>query len=75
MLEKIIDTLSKYTNLDKSELNRNTSLVFDLVLNSIDIFKIILDFEEKFGIEFPEEDLVNLTTIGEIENYIKGLMA
>ena len=74
MLDKIIDTLSKHTTFDKSKMTRDTSLVMDLGLTSLDVMKIVLDLEEEFDIEFPEDELLNITTLGELEDCIKGLM-
>ena len=73
MLERIIDILSKYTEYDKSKMNADTSLVVDLGLTSLEVIKIILDLEEEFEVEFPEDDLENITTIGDIEAFIQNL--
>jgi acyl carrier protein len=74
MLDKIINVLSKYSEYDKSKITRDTTFVMDMGLNSIDVMKIVLELEDEFDIEFPEEDLLNITTIGELEDEIKELM-
>ena len=74
MFEKIVDIITKHASCDKSAISRDTSLITDLNLNSITVFKIILELEEEFEIEFQEEDIFQLTTVGDIENYIKGLL-
>ena len=74
MLEKIIETLAKHTDYDKEKMNRDTSFVMDLNLNSIEVMQLVLEFEEEYDIEFPEERLVGITTIGELEDLINDLV-
>lgn len=71
MLEKIIDILAKYSEVDKSQINRDSSLAVDLGLTSLDVLRIVMDLEEEFGIEFDEDEIADLITISDLEEYIK----
>ncbi|MBE5830329.1 MAG: acyl carrier protein [Butyrivibrio sp.] len=73
MFEKIVDILSEHTEYDKSKMNRDTSLLMDLGLNSLEVVKIVMELEEEFEIEFSEEDLPRITTLGELEDLIKEM--
>ena len=73
MLERIIEILSQYSDYDKSKINRDTSLVLDLGLSSLDVLKIVLKLEEEFNVEFEEDELQDLTTVGDLEDYIVNL--
>lgn len=73
MFEKIVDILSEHTEYDKSKMNRDTTLLMDLGLNSLEIVKIVMELEEEFEIEFSEEDLPRITTLGELEDLIKEM--
>lgn len=71
MLEKIIDILAKYSEVDKSQIKRDSSLAVDLGLTSLDVLRIVMDLEEEFGIEFDEDEIADLITISDLEEYIK----
>ncbi len=73
MLDKIIETLAKYTDYDKKKMNRDTSILVDLWLTSLDVVRIIMELEEEYNVEFDEDELGNITTIGELEDYFKSL--
>ena len=73
MLDKIIDILSGYSECDKSEITRDSSLVVDLRLSSLDFLKIVMDLEEEFGIDFDEDEVAEITTVGDIEDCVKRL--
>ena len=71
MLEKIIEIIAKYSEVDKAQINRDSSLAVDLGLTSLDVLKIAVDLEEEFGMEFEEDEIADLITISDLEEYIK----
>ena len=73
MFEKIVDILSEHTEYDKSKMNRDTTLLMDLGLNSLEVVKIVMELEEEFEIEFSEEDLPRINTLGELEDLINKM--
>lgn len=48
-----------------SELDSNMELK-SLGLDSLDLVELIMDIEEKFGIEFNNEELMSFKTIGDV---------
>ena len=74
MFDKIVELLADYTEFDASKMTRDTNLIMDLELTSLDVVKLVLDFEDEFDIEIPEEEIETLTTIGDLEDCIKNLM-
>ncbi len=74
MREKIIEIISKYAENDNVSIDTDTSLVTDLGLTSLDILKISMNLEEEFGIEFDEDEVAEITTLGDLEDCIKRLL-
>lgn len=74
MLQKIIDILAKYSKYDKSKINRETSLAIDLGLTSLEVVQIVLELENEYGVEFDEDKLESVTTVGDIEDLIKSII-
>ena len=64
--EVIIDKLGVEEDSIKSEAH----FVNDLGADSLDTVELIMEFEEEFGIEIPDEDAENITTVGSAVDYI-----
>ena len=71
MLEKIADIIREQLNLDDVEITEDTSFKDDLQADSLDLFELVMAFEEEYGIEIPSEDLEKLATVGDVIDYIK----
>ena len=57
MLEAIKEILIQYTEVEKSLITEDSNLQNDLELNSFDVMNIVVDFEDTFDIEIPDEDV------------------
>ena len=64
--EVIIDKLGVEEAMIKTEAH----FVNDLGADSLDTVELIMEFEEEFGIEIPDEDAENITTVGSAVDYI-----
>ncbi|MCI9612232.1 MAG: acyl carrier protein [Eubacterium sp.] len=71
MLEKIAEIVKEQLNTDL-EITEATSFKDDLGADSLDIFELVMALEEEFGVEIPSEDLENVTTVGDVVNYLKA---
>lgn len=65
--EVIIDKLGVEEDSIKSEAH----FVNDLGADSLDTVELIMEFEEEFGIEIPDEDAESITTVGSAVEYIE----
>ena len=72
MLEKIADIIREQLNLDDVEITEDTSFKDDLQADSLDLFELVMAFEEEYGIEIPSEDLERFSTVGDVMDYIKA---
>ena len=71
MHEKIWKILMNYSEKSEDEIKPESNLQTDLGLNSLDVIGIVTDFEDQFGISIPDEDILTLTTVKDIEEYIQ----
>ena len=67
--EVIIDKLGVEEDTIKTEAH----FVNDLGADSLDTVELIMEFEEEFGIEIPDEDAENITTVGSAVDYIEKI--
>ena len=65
--EVIIDKLGVENDAIKSEAH----FVNDLGADSLDTVELIMEFEEEFGIEIPDEDAEKITTVANALEYIE----
>ena len=65
--EVIIDKLGVEEDSIKSEAH----FVNDLGADSLDTVELIMEFEEEFGIEIPDDDAEKITTVGSAVEYIE----
>ncbi|MBQ8326834.1 MAG: acyl carrier protein [Lachnospiraceae bacterium] len=71
MLEKVKEIIEEQLNLDGVEITEDSSFKDDLGADSLDLFELVMAFEEEFGVEIPSEDLEQITTVGAVIDYMK----
>ncbi len=59
-----------FTGNDLPDFNEDTLLTADMGLNSFELFDLICEIEEHFGIEIPDRELMKLVTLGDLVRYI-----
>ena len=72
MLEKVIEIVAEALNVEESTLSETTSFKEDLGADSLDLFEMVMAFEEAFEVEIPSEDLEQITTVGDVVKYIES---
>ena len=72
MFEKIRACISSQLNIDEEEIKMESSFMNNLGADSLDIVELIMELEEKFDIEIPDEDVEKIATVGDIVEYIKA---
>jgi acyl carrier protein len=55
---------------DPEAFTEKSSFIEDLGADSLDIVELIMEFEDEFGIEIPDEEAEEIRTVGEAINAI-----
>jgi len=58
--------------VSESEVTEEASFVDDLGADSLDTVELVMDFEEKFGLEIPDEDAEKIRTVKDAIDYIES---
>ena len=72
MLEKVKEIVAESLNVEESTLSETTSFKEYLGAYSVDLFEMVMAFEEAFEVEIPSEDLEQITTVGDVVKYIES---
>lgn len=72
MLEKMRKYISEELNVDESEIQMDTSFQDDLGADSLDLYELVMNLEDEYGIEIPVEELQKMTTVGDVIRYLKS---
>ena len=73
--EKVKKIIAEHFRVSVESLKDDTSLVDDLMAESIDTVELIAAFEEAFNLEIPEEEAEKNQTVGQVVEYIKRKLA
>jgi acyl carrier protein len=56
--------------VDEKQVTLEASFIEDLGADSLDTVELVMDLEEHFGIEIPDEDAEKLKTVKDAVDYI-----
>lgn len=72
MLEKLKNLIAQNLDINTDGVTEGSSFKDDLGIDSLDLFELVMAMEEEFGIEIPSEDLENMSTVGDVIEYIEA---
>ena len=72
MLDKVKEIVSDSLGADINTITEATSFKDDLGADSLDLFEVVMAFEEEFDVEIPSEDLEQIATVGDVVKYLEA---
>jgi len=69
-MDRIKKIIVKQLGIDESKITENSSFLNDLGADSLDTIDLIMEFEEEFNIEIPDEDAEKIKTVGDVIKYL-----
>ena len=72
MFERVKEIIEEQLNLDGVEITEASRFKEDLQADSLDLFELVMAFEDDYGVEIPSEDLEKITTVGSVIEYMKA---
>ena len=72
---KIIDIVVDKLGVDINKVTLEAKFIDDLGADSLDTVELIMQFEEEFGIEIPDEDAEGLLSVGQAVEYIESKLS
>ena len=62
---KVIEIVSNQMGVDKAEISRETSFINDLNADSLDTVEMVMEFEDAFELNIPDEEAEKIQTVGQ----------
>ncbi len=70
--EKVKQIIVEQLQVDEAEVTPGASFQEDLGADSLDVVELVMQFEEAFEIEIPDEDAEKIKTVQDAVNYINA---
>jgi acyl carrier protein len=68
--EKVKQIIVEQLQVDEAEVTPNASFQEDLGADSLDVVELVMQFEEAFDLEIPDEDAEKIKTVKDAIDYI-----
>ena len=69
--ERVIDIVASQLGVGKDQITHETSFINDLGADSLDTVELVMELEEEFDIQIPDEQAAKIRTVGEAIEYIE----
>ncbi len=70
--ERVKNIIVDKLNVDATEVTETADFTKDLGADSLDSVELIMEFEKEFGINIPDEEAQNITTVKAAIDYIEA---
>ncbi|MBR2338215.1 MAG: acyl carrier protein, partial [Clostridia bacterium] len=61
-------------DIDPETITPTSSLIDDLHADSLDIVELVMDMEQEFDVEIPDEEIEKMRTVADVVAYIEEHM-
>ncbi len=72
MKELIVKNLVEQLDLKEEDITMDSRFVEDFEMDSLDMVEMLIDLEKQTGIKIPNDDVKELTTVGQLLAYLEG---
>ena len=73
--ERVVEIVADQLGVDKEKITRETSFVNDLGADSLDTVELVMELEEEFDINIPDDAAEKIQTVGQAIDFIEKAQA
>lgn len=73
--ERVVDIVATQLGVDKEKVKPETHFVNDLGADSLDTVELVMELEEEFDINIPDDAAEKIQTVGEAISFIEKAQA
>ena len=71
IMSKVKGIVVEYLGVDEDRVTETATFRDDLEADSLDLVELIMAFEDEFGGEISDEEAQDITSVGEVVNYLQ----
>ena len=71
----VVKIITEHLGVEEDKVVEDAHFIDDLGADSLDTVEMVMEFENEFDIEIPEEDAEKIMTVGAAIDYIKSKKA
>ena len=72
MIEKLQEIIRRFTDDEDIVINGDTILLSELGLNSYELVELVVEVENKLGVEIPDRKIRDFKTVQNVIDYISA---
>ena len=69
--ERLRDIIVEHLDVEPEDVVEDALFIEDLGADSLDLVELLMDVEEEFDIEIPDEDAEKMNTVKQVQDYIE----
>jgi len=69
--QRVVDIVAEQLGVDKEKVSHETSFVNDLGADSLDTVELVMELEEEFDINIPDDAAEKIQTVGQAIEFIE----
>ena len=75
IFEKVKELLVEQLDVDEELVTMEATITDDLGADSLDLVDLVMELENEFDTEIPDEDIQNIKTVDDVVSYIEKMKA
>jgi acyl carrier protein len=69
---KVVELICNKLGIAKEKVKMESNFISDLGADSLDLYDLVTDLEDEFGMKMPDEEISRIKTVGDVVEYIKA---
>ena len=72
--EKLVEMVAQSLGIDEMDIQMESHFINDLGADSLDTVELVLELEDEFGINIPDEETEQFNTVGDVYSYLDNVV-
>jgi acyl carrier protein len=75
VMDKVREHLAEELEVDPDEISESTRFREDLDADSLDLYELVMELEDTYGVRVNEEDAAEIVTVGQAVDFVLARLA
>ncbi len=70
VMTKVREHLSTELEVDPAKISDSTNFKHDLDADSLDLYELVMELEDRYGVRIPDEQAAKILTVGQAADFV-----